>query len=82
MMRSLYSGVTGLRNHQTKMDVIATIFKRQNIGKIGRIDIGYYSQIIKRFKQDRSADNPQQIGLVLVTTRNSNSADQATPRIG
>ncbi len=30
MMRSLYSGVTGLRNHQTKMDVIGNNISNVN----------------------------------------------------
>ncbi len=33
MMRSLYSGVTGLRNHQTKMDVIGNNIA--NVNTIG-----------------------------------------------
>ncbi len=69
MMRSLYSGVTGLRNHQTKMDVIGNNIANVNtIGyKSSRVifqDI--YSQTIKPASTSGGASggtNPQQIGL-------------------
>jgi flagellar hook protein FlgE len=69
MMRSLYSGVTGLRNHQTKMDVIGNNIANVNtIGyKSSRVifqDI--YSQTIKPASTSGGATggtNPQQIGL-------------------
>lgn len=69
MMRSLYSGVTGLRNHQTKMDVIGNNIANVNtIGyKSSRVifqDI--YSQTIKPASTTTGGTggtNPQQIGL-------------------
>lgn len=69
MMRSLYSGVTGLRNHQTKMDVIGNNIANVNtIGyKSSRVvfqDI--YSQTIKPASTTNGSTggtNPQQIGL-------------------
>ncbi len=69
MMRSLYSGVTGLRNHQTKMDVIGNNIANVNtIGyKSSRVifqDI--YSQTIKPASTSGGTSggtNPQQIGL-------------------
>ncbi len=69
MMRSLYSGVTGLRNHQTKMDVIGNNISNVNtIGyKSSRVifqDI--YSQTIKPASTTGTGSggtNPQQIGL-------------------
>lgn len=69
MMRSLYSGVTGLRNHQTKMDVIGNNIANVNtIGyKSSRVifqDI--YSQTIKPASTTGTGSggtNPQQIGL-------------------
>ena len=69
MMRSLYSGVTGLRNHQTKMDVIGNNIANVNtIGyKSSRVifqDI--YSQTIKPASTSGGSTggtNPQQIGL-------------------
>lgn len=69
MMRSLYSGVTGLRNHQTKMDVIGNNIANVNtVGyKASRVvfqDI--YSQTIQPASgasANSGGKNPQQIGL-------------------
>ncbi len=69
MMRSLYSGVTGLRNHQTKMDVIGNNIANVNtLGyKSSRVifqDI--YSQTVKpatAASATSGGTNPQQIGL-------------------
>lgn len=69
MMRSLYSGVTGLKNHQTKMDVIGNNIANVNtVGyKSSRVifqDI--YSQTIKPASTSTGSTggtNPQQIGL-------------------
>ncbi len=69
MMRSLYSGVTGLRNHQTKMDVIGNNIANVNtVGyKASRVifqDI--YSQTVAPASAstvNSGGTNPQQIGL-------------------
>jgi len=69
MMRSLYSGVTGLRNHQTKMDVIGNNIANVNtVGfKSSRVifqDI--YSQTVapaSAATATTGGTNPQQIGL-------------------
>lgn len=70
MMRSLYSGVTGLRNHQTSMDIIGNNIANVNtVGfKASRVifqDI--YSQTIKPSSAangtENGGTNPQQIGL-------------------
>lgn len=70
MMRSLYSGVTGLRNHQTRMDVIGNNIANVNtIGfKASRVvfqDI--YSQTTRPASgangTNNGGTNPQQIGL-------------------
>jgi len=69
MMRSLYSGVTGLRNHQTKMDVIGNNIANVNtVGfKSSRVifqDI--YSSTIKTASAPSATNggtNPQQVGL-------------------
>lgn len=70
MMRSLYSGVTGLRNHQTRMDVIGNNIANVNtIGfKSSRVifqDI--YSQTTRPASgpngTNNGGTNPQQIGL-------------------
>ncbi len=50
MMRSLYSGVTGLRNHQTRMDVIGNNIANVNtIGfKASRVTFNdIYSETIR-----------------------------------
>jgi len=70
MMRALYSGVTGLRNHQTRMDVIGNNISNVNtVGfKASRVifqDI--YSQTIRPASGANGTvnggSNPQQIGL-------------------
>ena len=70
MMRSLYSGVTGLRNHQTRMDVIGNNIANVNtVGfKCSRVifqDI--YSQTLRPASgsngTDKGGTNPMQIGL-------------------
>lgn len=69
MMRSLYSGVSGLRNHQTRMDVIGNNISNVNTAgyKASRVvfqDI--YSQLIKSgaaAAETTGGTNPAQIGL-------------------
>ncbi len=69
MMRSLYSGVTGLKNHQTKMDVIGNNIANVNtVGfKASRVvfqDI--YSQTVAPASAGTATTggtNPQQVGL-------------------
>ena len=69
MMRSLYSGVTGLKSHQTKMDVIGNNIANVNtVGfKASRVifqDI--YSQTVapaSAATASTGGTNPQQIGL-------------------
>jgi len=69
MMRSLYSGVTGLKAHQTKMDVIGNNIANVNTAgyKTSRVvfqDI--YSQTVAPASASTpttGGTNPQQIGL-------------------
>ena len=70
MMRSLYSGVTGLRNHQTKMDVIGNNIA--NVNTVGfkssrAVFQDIYSNTIKTASapdgENSGGTNPQQIGL-------------------
>jgi flagellar hook protein FlgE len=70
MMRSLYSGITGLRNHQTRMDVIGNNISNVNTAgfKASRVifqDI--YSQTLRPASSGNGTTtggtNPQQIGL-------------------
>ncbi|NLB82038.1 MAG: flagellar hook-basal body complex protein [Clostridiaceae bacterium] len=69
MMRSLYSGVSGLKNHQTRMDVIGNNIANVNTAgyKSSRVvfqDI--YSQMVKAgaaATETSGGTNPSQIGL-------------------
>ncbi len=69
MMRSLYSGVTGLRNHQTRMDVIGNNIANVNtVGfKASRVTFNdIYSETIRsgsRTNESMGGQNPMQIGL-------------------
>ncbi len=69
MMRSLYSGITGLRNHQTRMDVIGNNISNVNTAgyKASRVvfkDI--YSQTLSPASGNAATvggTNPKQVGL-------------------
>lgn len=69
MMRSLYSGVTGLKNHQTRMDVIGNNVANVNTNgfKRGRVIFqDLLSQTIQgasRPNDQRGGVNPKQVGL-------------------
>lgn len=69
MLRSLYSGVSGLKNHQTKMDVIGNNISNVNtVGfKSGRVTFqDVYSQTLSTAtaaNADIGGTNPQQVGL-------------------
>ncbi len=69
MMRSMFAGVTGLRNHQIRMDVIGSNIANVNtIGfKASRVNFQEaFSQTIKGASApsgSRGGTNPQQIGL-------------------
>ena len=69
MMRSLWAGVSGLENHQTRMDVIGNNISNVNtVGfKKGRVD---FQDLLSQTMQGSSAPtdqlggvNPQQVGL-------------------
>jgi len=69
MMRSMFSGVSGLRNHQVRMDVIGNNIANVNtVGfKAGRVTFQeVFSQVIRGASsptEDRGGTNPQQVGL-------------------
>jgi flagellar hook protein FlgE len=69
MMRSLYSGVSGLQNHQTRMDVIGNNISNVNTTgfKKGRVNfqdmISQTMQGAARPNEDVGGVNPKQIGL-------------------
>ena len=70
MMRSLYSGVTGLRNHQTKMDVIGNNIANVNTVAFKASRVVFQDIYSQTIQPASGADgttiggrNPQQIGL-------------------
>jgi flagellar hook protein FlgE len=69
MMRSLYAGVSGLKNHQTRMDVIGNNVANVNTNgfKRGRVIFqDLLSQTIQgasRPNNERGGVNPKQVGL-------------------
>lgn len=69
MMRAIYSGVTGLRNHQIRMDVIGNNIANINTAgfKTSRVVFeDLYSQTIKPAAapgNDLGGTNPRQVGL-------------------
>jgi len=69
MMRSLYAGVSGLKNHQTRMDVIGNNIANVNtIGfKKSRVVFqDMFSQTLKNAtapSQNKAGTNPHQVGL-------------------
>ncbi len=68
-MRSMYSGVSGLRVHQTKMDVIANNISNINTVGFKRASVSFkdsFNQTLSSAtsaNQDRGGINPQQIGM-------------------
>lgn len=69
MMRSLYSGVSGLKNHQTRMDVVGNNISNVNTTgfKSSRVTFAdTLSQTLtgaSRATENRGGTNPKQIGL-------------------
>ena len=69
MMRSLYAGVSGLQNHQTRMDVIGNNISNVNTTgfKKGRVNfqdmISQTMQGAARPNEDVGGVNPKQVGL-------------------
>ena len=88
MMRSLFSGVSGLRNHQTAMDVVGANIA--NVNTVGyRGSQSSFSDVISQTLQGASAatgtrggTNPMQIGLGMglasVSTIFTNGSYQST----
>ncbi len=69
MMRSMYSGVSGLRTHQTKMDVIGNNIANVNTVGFKKSQVTFqelFSQTLRGAgapQAGRGGTNPQQIGL-------------------
>lgn len=87
MMRSMYSGVSGLRVHQAKMDVIGNNIANVNTVGFKRSSVTFqevFSQTLKGAgspQGGRGGTNPQQIGLgVNVASMTVNHTKGATQR--
>lgn len=69
MMRSLYSGVSGLQNHQTRMDVIGNNISNVNTTGFRRGRVNFQDLISQTVSGaarpgiERGGVNPQQVGL-------------------
>ena len=69
MMRSLFSGVSGLQNHQTRMDVIGNNISNINTTGFKRNRVGFqdilYQQLqgAARPTEDLGGVNPKEVGL-------------------
>ncbi len=77
MMRSLYSGVSGLQNHQIRMDVIGNNISNINTTgfKKGRVNFqDMLSQTMSgaaRPTEDLGGVNPKQVGSRICMFRNN-----------
>lgn len=69
MMRSMFSGVTGLRNHQTKMDVIGNNIANVNTVGFKKSRVTFQDTLSQTMRGgsspqgNRGGTNPMQIGL-------------------
>ena len=86
MMRSLYSGVSGLQNHQIRMDVIGNNISNVNtIGfKKGRVTFqDVFSQYLDSASgpnERRGGINPKQVGLGVTVASIDNVFTQGSPQ--
>lgn len=69
MMRSLFAGVSGLQNHQTRMDVVGNNIANVNTYGFKRGRVTFKDMISQSIsgaakpQEDRGGINPQQVGL-------------------
>lgn len=69
MMRALYSGVAGLKNHQTRMDVIGNNIANVNTYGFKTSRVSFQDMISQTLsgaakpEEDRGGVNPKQVGL-------------------
>ncbi len=88
MMRSMYSGVSGLRVHQVKMDVIGNNIANVNTIGFKKSQVGFqeaFSQVMRGAGSPhggKGGTNPQQIGLGMklgsISTVHTKGATQRT----
>ncbi|MGB4130875.1 MAG: flagellar basal body protein, partial [Tepidanaerobacteraceae bacterium] len=69
MMRSMFSGVTGLRNHQIKMDVIGNNIANVNTVGFKKSRVTFQDTLSQTMRGaaspqgNRGGTNPMQVGL-------------------
>ena len=69
MMRSLYSGVSGLQNHQTRMDVIGNNISNVNTNGFKRGRVNFQDMISQQLSgaakptDELGGVNPKEVGL-------------------
>ena len=69
MMRSLYSGVSGLQNHQTRMDVIGNNISNVNTNGFKRGRVNFQDMISQQMSgaakptDELGGVNPKEVGL-------------------
>ena len=69
MMRSLYSGVSGLQNHQTRMDVIGNNIANVNTTGFKRGRVNFQDMISQQLQgaakptEEKGGVNPKEVGL-------------------
>lgn len=90
MMRSLYSGISGLQNHQTRMDVVGNNIANVNTTGFKRGRVNFQDMISQNISgaarptEQKGGVNPKQIGLGMtvasIDTIHSQGAFQATQK--
>ena len=63
MLKSLYSGVTGMKNIQTKMDVISNNIANVNTTSFKSGRVRFEDMISQSMQQGQKNQNPKQVGL-------------------
>ena len=69
MMRSLYAGVSGMQNHQTRMDVIGNNVSNVNTTGFKRGRVNFQDMISQQLSgaakpnEEKGGVNPKEVGL-------------------
>ncbi len=63
MLRSMWSGVSGLRTHQTRMDVIGNDIANVNTVGFKQNDVSFKEQLVTTIRRPQVLTQGQQIGL-------------------
>ena len=84
MMRSLYSGVSGLQNHQTRMDVIGNNIANVNTTGFKRGRVNFQDMISQQLSgaskptEEKGGVNPKEVGLGMTVASIDNIFTQNT----